>query len=188
MKKRSIKWGVIIRRVLLVIFGAVLGVNVYLANAKNLLGNSLPMPFGYGAAMVLSGSMEPTLSRGDLIIVKQTDGEFEKGDIVVFQDVRSLVVHKIVSVGEETVVTRGDANNADDGPILKENVLGEVIFWIPYLGSAVGFLKTPVGTVCVILAAIALVEIPRRKEKEKDDEERQKIIDEIKRLKEEQGK
>ena len=188
MKKRNIQWGVILRRVLLVVFGTILGINVYSANARNLVGNQLPMPFGYGAAMVLTGSMEPTFSAGDLIVVKEKSEDFAVGDIVVYQDIGSLIVHRIVSVGEETVVTRGDANNADDAPIDISAIEGKVIFWIPYGGHVVSFLKTPVGIICIIAAAIALVEIPRRKEKQQDDEERQKIIDEIKRLKEETDK
>ena len=59
----------ILRVLLLAVCGLVLGLNIYSANAKSLVGNHLPMPFGYGAAVVLSGSMEPTLSVGDLILV-----------------------------------------------------------------------------------------------------------------------
>ena len=66
---------------LLVVLGAIIGINAYLANANNLVGNKLPLPFGYGAAVVLSGSMEPAFSKGDLIIVKETD-EFDLNDIV----------------------------------------------------------------------------------------------------------
>ena len=55
MKKIKFKWTDLTRRVVLVLLGIVLGVNVYLANAQRLVGNQLPMPFGYGAAMVLSG-------------------------------------------------------------------------------------------------------------------------------------
>lgn len=47
-KQRSI-----LRRILLIIIGLILGVNVYLANAKGIVGNKLPMPFGYGMANVL---------------------------------------------------------------------------------------------------------------------------------------
>lgn len=180
---KKVNWKVIVRRVLLVIFGAVLGINVYLANARNLMGNQMPMPFGFGAAMVLSGSMEPTFSAGDLIIVKEQNSDFAVDDIVVFQDGTNLVVHRIIEMGEDTVTTQGDANNAKDAPIEISTIKGRVLFWIPYAGNVVSFLKTPVGIICVIAAAIALVEIPRRKEKVRDDEERQKIIDEINRLK-----
>ena len=140
MKKKKI-FKNIIRIGLLALCGAVLGVNLYFANAGSLLGDKLPMPFGYGAAVVLSGSMEPALSKGD-------------------------------------------ANNTADEPISLSAIKGKVIFVIPFVGRIVGFIKTPIGTLCVIAAAILLIEIPRRNEKKKDDSERQKIIDEIKRLKE----
>lgn len=181
--KRKIKG--VFRNVLLILCGAILGVNVYMANANSLVGNQLPMPFGYGAAVVLSGSMEPEFSKGDLIIVKESDS-FAVNDIVVFQDASSLVVHRIIELDGETIVTKGDANNVSDEPINASAVKGKVLFWIPFVGNIVNIIKTPAGTVCIIAAAIALIEIPRRREKQKDDEERQKIIDEIKRLKGEQ--
>lgn len=170
------------RVLLLVLCGFMLGMNVYLANANRLIGNQLPMPFGYGAAVVLSGSMEPEFSVGDLIMVKETEN-YEQNDIVVFQDGHSLVVHRIISIDGETITTKGDANNTADKPIHVSAVKGKVLFGIPYAGNIVGFLKTPVGIICIIAAAIALIEIPRRKEKKKDNEERQKIIEEIERLK-----
>lgn len=164
--------------------GSVLGINVYLANARGLVGNQLPMPFGYGAAVVLSGSMEPTFSQGDLIIVRQTD-TFATGDVVVFQEGNTLVVHRIVEVGQGTVTTKGDANNAVDQPVEVSSVKGTVLFWIPYAGRIVTFLKSPVGTIGVFAAAVALIELPGRKEKQQDAQERQKLIDEIERLKKE---
>lgn len=174
----------ILRWVLLAVVGVILGVNVYMANAKNLAGNRMPMPLGFGAAVVLSGSMEPELSVGDLILVAEND-HYTVGDVVVFQDTTSLIVHRIVDVSDEYVITQGDANNASDEPIAKETIKGKVIMHIPFVGYAVNFLKTPIGIICVIAAAIALVEIPRRREKAKDDEEKEKILDEIKRLREE---
>ena len=185
----------ILRTVLLIICGTLIGVNVYLINAKTLAGNDLPMPFGYGAAVVLSGSMEPTLSvndliivqefsTGDMIVVKETE-DFDIYDIVVYKSGSSLVVHRIVGIGAEKVVTKGDANNTEDEPITRADVLGKVIFHIPYLGTVISFLKTPVGTIILVGLAILLVEIPHRREVEKDDEEMQKIIDEINRLKDE---
>lgn len=183
MKKKTVKYA--LRLVLLVLCGALLGVNIYMANASRLVGNQMPMPFGYGAAVVLSGSMEPTFSTGDLIVVAETD-TCDEGDIVVFQDGRSLVVHRVIAVDGEQVTTKGDANNAADAPIHMTAIKGRVLFWIPFVGRVVNFLKTPIGTVALLAAAFALMEIPRRREKKQDDDERQKIIDEIRRLKEEQ--
>ena len=174
----------VFRLLLLIICDSILGINVYLANANTLVGNRLPMPFGYGVAVVLSGSMEPEFSKGDLIFVKQKE-IYTENDIVVFQDQDMLVVHRIIETNGEMVITKGDANDAADKPINVSAIKGKVLCWIPFAGRIVEFLKTPIGTIGIIAAAIALIEIPRRNEKRKDDEERKKIIEEIERLKHE---
>ena len=172
----------LVRWLILAICGFVLGVNIYLTNARNLMHNLMPMPFGYGAAIVLSGSMEPTFSAGDLIVVQETK-EFAVDDIVVFQDMNSLVVHRIVDIQDGLVVTKGDANNVADDAIDVSLVKGKVLFWIPAIGSVIGFLKTPVGIILVIVLAVLLVILPDMYSRAQDDEERQRIIDEINRLK-----
>lgn len=181
---KKISPGGVLRILLLIVCGAVIGINVYSFNAGNLVGNKLPMPFGYGAAVVLSGSMEPTFSAGDMIIVQKSD-DFEVDDIVVFQDKNSLIVHRIIETDEDTVTTKGDANNVSDEPVKRSDVKGRVIFCIPFVGKIVNFLKTPVGIAIVISATIALLEIPRIREKKKDAEQRRQILDEIERLKQE---
>ncbi|MBR3786246.1 MAG: signal peptidase I [Firmicutes bacterium] len=172
-----------IRVLLLILCGFMIGLQVYMANANALVGEKLPMPFGYGAAVVLSGSMEPELSKGDLIFVKEDT--FDVGDVVVYQDVNYLVVHRVISINEDTVVTKGDANNTDDGEIPMSVVKGKVTFWIPALGYFVNFMKTGVGTALTLIAAFLLIEIPRRREAKKDEQEREKIIAEIERLRKE---
>lgn len=174
----------ILRRVLLAMIGIVIGILIYFWNAHSLVGNRIPMPFGYGAAVVLSGSMEPTISEGDLIIVQETD-QFKENDIAVFQDGNLLVVHRIINIDGETITTKGDANQIADKPIKVSDVKGKVLFWIPFIGNVVNILKTPIGTICIISAAIALVEVSHLSEKKKDDEEQGKIIEEIERLKKE---
>ena len=77
----------------------------------------LPMPFGIGAANVLSDSMEPAFSRGTLLIVKKEEN-LKEGDIVVYQSGKNLIVHRIVRLDENQVVTQGDANNVPDEPLI----------------------------------------------------------------------
>lgn len=182
---RNKKFPPVLRSLFLIVISLVLGVNIYSWNAKSLTGNVLPMPFGYGGAVVLSGSMEPAIAVDELIIVRAEDG-YEVGDVVVYQTGHMLVVHRIVALDGETVTTRGDANNTDDAPIALTQVKGKVITHIPHVGKAVRLLKTPVATVILIAAAVLSVELPFRKEKEKKDEELERIKEEIRRLKEEQ--
>ena len=181
------KFPPILRTVFLIVVSLVLGINIYSWNARSLTGNVLPMPFGYGGAVVLSGSMEPTLAVDDLIIVQAADG-YEVGDIVVYQTGHILVVHRIVAIDGETVTTRGDANNVDDGSIELTQVKGKVITHIPHVGKVVRLLKNPVATILLIVGAVLTVELPFLKEKEKKDEELERIKEEIRRLKEEQEK
>lgn len=179
---KKMKGGV--RLLILTLCGLMLGIKVYLANANSLVGNRLPMPFGYGMAVVLSGSMEPTFSEGTLLLVKEADG-YCVNDIVVYQDGMSLVVHRIVEIDEENIVTKGDANTAEDAPIHETAIKGKVLGWIPYAGTVVKGLKSPAGTIGIILLAIVLIEIPNRRQRRSDDQDRQKLIDEIERLKKE---
>lgn len=172
------------RSVLLAIVAVIIGVRVYAWNAESLVGNQLPMPFGYGMAVVLSGSMEPALEIGDLIIVKETT-EFDENEVIVFQDGQSLVVHRIVKINEGSFITKGDANNASDNPIDLNHIKGKVIFKIPVLGNVINFMKSPVGTALIIALAFVLLEYPRYIEKQKDTEEIEKIKEEIRKLKEE---
>lgn len=175
----------ILRVCVISLAAVVLGVNIYNWNAKSLTGNVLPMPFGYGGAVVLSGSMEPAILTDELIIVKAEDS-YAEGDIVVYQSGKMLVVHRLVAIDGESAVTRGDANNTDDAPIELSQIKGRVIYHIPRVGVLVRLLKTPVATVILLAAAVLSVELSYRKEKEKKSEELERIKAEIRRLKEEQ--
>ena len=183
--KKQIK--TVIRIVLLVLVALIIGVNIYTINASRLAGDSVPMPFGVGAAVVLSGSMEPALSAGDLLIVAERE-VYEVGDVVVFQGGRMAVTHRIVSISEDEVITRGDANNVEDTPITPAQLKGEVILAIPLLGYAVNVIKTPLGTLCILVLAIFLLERSFSLEKEKDIQELERIKAEIEKLKQEQEK
>ena len=173
------------RTILLVFASMVLGINLYLWNARSLMGNALPMPFGYGAAVVLTGSMEPTISANDLILVAQRD-TYAEDDIVVYQSGRVLVVHRIVDIADGMVTTQGDANNAPDDPVELSAIKGEVVATLPGAGSLVKILKTPTATIALLAGAVVLMEMSYRKEKQKGDDELEKIKEEIRRLKSEQ--
>ena len=179
------KWKTALRIVLLVVAGAVVGTNLYSWNAKSLMGNSLPMPFGCGMAVVLSGSMEPTIRIDDLIIVTEQE-DYKENDIVAYQSDSVVVAHRIIAVEPDTVITKGDANNAPDAPIRKEMIKGKVVGWSPGAGRIARLMKSPVATVLLVGGALLLSELTLRKEKKKDEDELEQIKAEIRRLKMEQ--
>ncbi len=171
----------------LAVLAAVIGVNVYSLNAARLAGDVVPMPFGFGASVVLSGSMEPELSKGDLLIIVRQDS-YEVGDVVVFQTGRTSVVHRIISREGEEVVTQGDANNVPDEAIPLSRIKGEVAFAIPVIGHLVNLIKTPVGTLLLLGLAVWLLESSFKKDKKEDQSEIETLRSEIDRLKKEQNK
>ena len=181
--KRVIK--TVVRTLLLIVVAAVVGFGVYSVNAERVTGNALPMPFGFGSAVVLSGSMEPTLSVGDLLLVIPSE-QYEVEQVVVYQDGQTLVVHRIMRIDGESAVTKGDDNTGEDEPILLTQIKGKVVFSIPLVGHLVRFIKTPIGIMVVMGLAIFLMERSFRREKDSKQEQLQQLRAEIEQLKNEQ--
>lgn len=183
MKQKTFtKTHMVLRSVLLVVISLILGFGIYSWNAKSLTGNVMPMPFGVGMAVVLSGSMEPELSVDDVIVV-MASSEYEVGDNVVYQDGRSLVVHKIVEKDGDTVTTKGTANNASDEPIDVSAIKGKVVGVLPSFGGVVTAVKSPIATVLLLGASVWLLILSYRREQESDAEKLDRIREEIERLK-----
>ena len=182
--KKKVK--AIIRITLLVIVALLIGGNIYVLNASRLVGNTVPMPFGVGAAVVLSGSMEPELSVGDLLIISERES-YEIDDVVVYQDSGMAITHRIVFIADNEIITRGDANNTDDSPISREQIKGEVVIAIPFVGYAVNAIKTPIGTFGLLAGSVFLLERSFHAEKKKDKKELEAIRAEIEKLKQKQN-
>ena len=174
-----------LRWVLLCVISVVFGVAVYTWNAQSLTGNVLPMPFGVGVGVVMSGSMEPELSIDDVIIVKEKD-EYEVGDVVVFQQKNMLVVHKIIAIDQDMVTTQGTANNVADEPMNISAIKGVVAFHIDGLGGVVTWIKSPLGTICILAVSgllLAWSYASEKKEQTPEDERLAEIKREIEALK-----
>ena len=174
------------RLMIIALSGLMLGGCIYTWIAGVFAGNQLPMPFGFGAGVVLSGSMEPEMGINDLIIVCQSDA-YAVGDVVVYQSGRMPVVHRIVSLDEKTVVTKGDANNATDEPISPSDISGKVIGCLPGAGLVVEFMQSWPGMLLVIGAALLLLEMSFQRERSRGERELEEIRAEIKRLSEQQN-
>ncbi len=179
----------VLRIATIVAISLIIGLSVYIFNAKRLMGNELPMPFGFGLSVVLTGSMEPALNVNDLVIVVPADKYVPNDDVIVFQDGSSLVIHRLVELNGETAVTKGDANNTTDEPINISQIKGKMAGRIPGVGAFVRFLQSPPGIILVLALAVFLFVISGRKEKEKatdeTDEIRRQIL-ELRRQMEEQ--
>lgn len=184
--KTALSRSIWIRRLVLALLGLLMGLQIYFVNAGRVMGDPLPMPFGYGAAVVLSGSMEPTYSAGDLLIVKKAD-HYQTGDIVVYQTGQNLVVHRITDMNGETVTTQGDANNAPDEPFAVTQIKGISVGSIPFVGTWFRILKTPAGLMAAFLCTVFLTEVSFRKQSDAGAAELEKLKEEIQRLKQDDG-
>lgn len=118
---------------------------------------------GYRVFNIVSGSMEPEYSVGDLIYVKEVDPETVKpGDVITFVLNEDLVVatHRVVRVDAEKqrFYTKGDANETEDSaPVHFNNLVGIPQFAIPGLGYVSDFIQHPPGMYITIAAVAILV-------------------------------
>lgn len=175
--KRAIKAiGNVLRIVLTVIASIILGINVYMLNAKRLAGNQLPMPFGYGAAIVMSGSMSPALEVGDLVIVKEVSEEgtvrqedLSSGDVIVYEDGDSYVLHRIIEKNEpdKIFITKGDYNNSVDAPVSFRQVKGVLFQSIPGAGDVLLMMRNPLFIVFLIVLVVLWTELSIAADKKK---------------------
>lgn len=137
---------------------------------------------GYQCYNVISGSMEPEYSVGDLIYVKETDPDsIEVGDDITFILNEELVVatHRVVRIDAENryFYTKGLSNEIEDSaPVHFNNVIGVPQFSIPLLGYASDFVQHPPGmyiTIGVGVALVAAVFLPDLIGKKKREEQRE---------------
>lgn len=109
--------------------------------------------------VVLSGSMEPAMSPGDVVIV-DASGPVEAGDVITYRTGADTVptTHRVVGVQDSGYETKGDANgNADTGLVGPEAVIGRVVLTIPLVGHVILWANTPVGYVTLVVAPLVLL-------------------------------
>ena len=95
--------------------------------------------FRFYAIAIASGSMNPVIHKGDIVIVDQKNKKPEVGDVIAFKHESVIVVHRIVKQLEFKnhilYYTKGDANNNIDDFIVEDDVIiGKVTNKIPYAG------------------------------------------------------
>ena len=105
-----------------------------------------PVRFCY----VPSGSMEPNLPTWSFCVVNRWApyDKLEVGDIIVYDRISDglRIIHRVIAVTDEGLVTKGDANRVDDGLSTNEfNYFGKYLFHVPLLGKAIALAKTRAG-------------------------------------------
>ena len=129
----------------------------------------VPQVMGFSILQVLTGSMEPAIPEGSMLLIRQADPyTLEKGDIISFYSPDpsldgALNTHRIVGVetSDEGLqfITKGDANFLEDQqPVNAGDVVGKVIYSSPALGKLVRLVSNPlVFGLAILLPLLAML-------------------------------
>lgn len=169
---------------LCVILIPILVINLTLIIKSYTNTEEVPTLGGYCPLIVLTGSMEPEISSGDMIICHTIEpSEVKTGDVISFFDPEgnglSVVTHRVVEIVQEngslSFRTKGDANNVEDKtPVPAENLVGIYQTRIRGAGNLAMFMQsTPGFVVCVGLPLLCMViyDLLRRRRYEKSKKE-----------------
>lgn len=146
----------------------------------------LPIPGNYKLLIVESGSMEPAIKTGSVVVVKPVEN-YGANDIITFEDGKKdrTTTHRVVDTevvsGKVYYITKGDANNAEDSKkVLESKIIGKVLTSVPYAGYIIAMAKKPIGFVLLVIVPCAMVileEIGKiRKEVKKKKEEKESRV------------
>ena len=163
-KKNHSSAAAVMGAVLCIIAIPIIIINLMLIIGSYLNPDDLPGVFGMKPAVVLSGSMEPSIETGDMILLHKTDPEnLKEGDVICYLLSGKAVTHRIKAVtkGEDggiRYVTQGDANNVEDRlAVTPDQVQG---IWkgirIAGLGNTVMAMQTPAGMIDTVLCPLLL--------------------------------
>jgi signal peptidase len=135
-----------------VLYSLIIGVGLLL------LITLFPIEGNFQIKIVSSGSMEPAVKVGSIVIIKPVS-QYKVGDVVTFggkNEDEIPTTHRIISErisdGEVLYSTKGDANeDKDPSEIREKDVIGKVLFSVPFVGYFINFARKPLGIVLIIL-------------------------------------
>ena len=153
----------IILDVLMFLLGLILLVFIYNNIQTKILGNDHSSFFGYSLFEVQTGSMKNEINIGDWIIVKYSD-DIKLNDIVTFKKNNSFVTHRVVEVYKNTYVTKGDANNAKDEAISKNQIVGKVVKILPHFGLIKKTILNPI-VLFMLLVVVSVINFDSNKKR-----------------------
>ncbi len=160
----------------------VLTYNIYNFISLKILKSDIATVGGYGILEVVSGSMEPVIHVGDMIIIDTDNYEYGLDDIVTFYDSEgTFTTHRIIDVDENGLfTTKGDNNNTKDkNKIESEKIIGCYVGRIPKAGRILSSFKSPVTLILILVIGVLVCILlstdkdgnPILDEKEKEYEE-----------------
>ena len=155
----------IILNIITVILVALVILVMYNFIEINVLERNYTNIFGYSVFQIETGSMTGTLEIDDVILVKITQ-DVEVNDIITFEDDGDVITHRVIEKDEDKLITKGDANNAEDKQIEKNQIIGKVVKTIPRLGIWIKVLSDVKVIVSIAITVIFLGLATKKEDKE----------------------
>ncbi len=125
-----------------------------------LLTTLVPIPGNFSVKIVKSGSMEPAIKTGGIVVIRPSQS-YGVGDVITFgKDTKTQIptTHRIVEIAGSSFITKGDANDTVDLALVKKSdVRGKVIFSLPYVGFILDFARKPFGFILLVGLPASLV-------------------------------
>lgn len=153
-------WLIIVGCVILI---PILVINLWIMFQSKTNSEKVPSVFGYKPFMVLSGSMESDIHKGDLIITKETNPtKLKVDDIIAFRDAAgTITTHRIIDTvendGQTYFITKGDNNSTQDMNLVAlDDVEGIYVGRVPGIGSMMDSLAKPT-TIMILVVGITII-------------------------------
>lgn len=171
-----------------ILLALILTYNIYNFVNIRILENDMTTIGGYSMLEVVSGSMEPNIHIGDMIIIDTEAREFNANDIVTFYDENgSFVTHRIISRTGDMVITQGDNNDSPDPEFHTSKIVGKYVFKIHGLGFLLKAFQSPMTMVLILIIGVLVCVLvstdsegnPIKSEEEKEFEEFLKAKNEL---------
>ena len=119
----------IIINLIIFILGIIAIIAIWTSIQLNVQNKEYINIFGYSIFSTATGSMSPTIEKGDIVFVKIGEQAKEK-DIITYKKDNVFITHRIIKIDGESIIAKGDNNNTQDKPITKDAILGKVVFTI----------------------------------------------------------
>jgi len=135
----------------------------------NILKKQYSNIFGYTVFEITTGSMSKTIEINDVILVKITQ-DVKKDDIITFKSKDEIITHRIIAEKDDMLITKGDANNGNDSPIQKKDVIGKVVKIFPKFGIWVKVLSDVkvIGSIIITVILFGLAISSKKEDEQKD--------------------
>ena len=183
-KNKEIKRKRIVSICVYIILIPILIYNINLIIKAIINPNETPSFLGIKTYVIISGSMEPNINIGDIVIAKSIKNKEESikvGDIISYRKGQNVITHRITNIEKDEngilrIATKGDNNNTEDSErILINNIEGKVITIIPKIGYITLILKDKVLIILIFKIAYVYISKTEKVKKRKEARKQKRI-------------